>query len=828
MHGKEHLEILWRNVRHALRRMRRSPGFTFVAVASLALGIGANTAIFSLIDTLMLRLLPAREPDQLVELLQKYPGEPRGNGFWSWQSYQYFRDYNHVFSGLIAFEPSRFEARGAGLEPGTVDGEYVVGSFFRELGLKPAIGRLISPEDDRMNAAGSIAVVSWSYWQTKFNLNPAILGKRIILNDVPITIIGVTPRAFLGLAAWYRPKIWVPLSIAPMIERSSNMSIDRVRLGLMARLKPGVSIAQARADMSVLYRFTIQERARTSKDPLVHQLKAEVEPAGAGLSELRDRFAKPLFLLMTVVGLLLLLACANLAGMLLARGAARQHEMAVRISLGAGRLQVMSHVLTETLLLSGAGGLAGVFLAYFGAGALMRILESGRQIPGMPVHLELSVHPDMHVLFFTGGIALLTGVLFGFAPAWSAFASTPASSLWASGRAAETKSRRLFGKSLVVAQVALSVVLLSAASLFIRHLSNLRNVHLGFRRDHVLLVTLDPTHSGYKGAQLSRAYQELLRHLEAIPGVRTATICAASPILGAGASRFVTVEGHQEKPENRRYSSLNWVAPKYFETLGTPLLAGRGFSFADEGRSPVAIINRAMARYYFGKTNPIGMHITLDGDEKGYQIVGVVGDAKYLDLHESPPRTIYLNAFQQSSPPSQFALWTSVKPAVVTREVRRLIRESLKTISLVKVSTLADQVDASIVPERLIATLSGLFGALGASLVAIGLYGLLAYMVARRINEIGIRMALGATQNAVIRMVFGDALAMLSAGLGIGVPLAFWGRRVAGSLMPDLPATSGVSIIFGTVAMVVVALLAAYVPALRAARVDPIEALRHE
>ncbi len=804
---------LWQDIRYALRMMRRTPGFTAVALLSLALGIGANTAIFSLIDTLMLRMLPVRSPEQLVELLNRYPGEPRVNAF-SRQSYEHFRDNNHVFSHLTASSPARFNVRGEGLEAETVDGEYVVGDFFTVLGVKPAIGRIIGPEDEPATGAGStVAVVSWPYWKNRFNLDPAIVGTRIVVDDVPVVVVGVAAREFEGIQVVSHPAIWLPRKTGGR---------------LMGRLKAGVSIDQARAEMAVLYRFTIEERGRNSKDPLIRQLKIEVDPAGTGLtSPLRDQFGRPLVLLMAVVGLLLLIACTNVASMLLARGAARQREMAVRVSLGAGRFRLVRQALTESLLLSAGGSVPGIFLAYAGANVLVRIIASGRPIPGLPPHIEIQVRPDLHVLLFTAGAAMLSGMLFGLAPAWSAFATAPASSLREIGRSGETRFRRLFGKSLVAAQVALSVVLLSAAGLFVRHLSNLDHVDLGFRRDHILLVTLDPAHSGYSREQLARSYQELLGRLEAIPSVRSATLSAGTPLSGAGASRFATVEGYTERPEERRYLSLNWVAPKYFETFGTPMLAGRDFQFQDHGRR-VAIVNQTMSRYYFAGGNPIGKHFTFDGEDNPYEIVGMVGDANYYEIRESTRRTIYFNAFQEGRPPSTFVLRTSIEPEAVAGAVRRTVRDLLKTVSVVKVTTMNDQVDATIVPERLIATLSGLFGGLGSVLAALGLYGLLAYTVTRRVNEIGIRMALGATQGDVTRMVLGDALGMVCAGLAIGIPLALWGNRFAASLVQGMAATIGVPIALGGFVMIALAVMAAYMPARRAARVDPMEALRYE
>ena len=607
MWGWTSLERLWQDVRYALRMMRRSPGFTAVAVLSLALGIGANTAIFSLINTVMLRRLPVRDPEQLVELLTKYPNEDHWNAF-SWPNYEHFRDHNHVFSGLIAtaqspFREPSFYVRGEGLEPERVKGQYVTGNFFPVLGVKAALGRLIGP-DDIQTSSPKVAVVSWSYWRNRFGLDGAILGKQIIVEDVPVTIIGVTAREFSGLQVGSERDIWLPTSIEPRIYASTPFKW----LQLMGRLKPGVSIEQAQAEMAVLYQWTIEEQAKFRDDRFLRDSKIEVKPGGAGLARVRDQFGRPLGLLMAIVGLLLLIACINVANMLLARGAARQREMAVRVSLGAGRFRLVRQALTEALLLSGAGGLLAILLAYFGVGALVGIIASGRE------RIELQVRPDTRVLLFTAGAALLTGVLFGLAPAWRAFASAPAASLREAGKSGETRLRRLFGRSLVVMQVAL-VGGAAERRQPVRPLPvESPNLDLGFQRDHVLLVSLDPARSGYDGERLSRAYQELLARLEAIPGVRSATLCGVTPIHGAAANRDARVEGYQAKPGERRALYENWVAPKYFKTLGTPLLAGRDFSFQDQGRSRVAIVNQAMSRYYFGDGSPIGKHVTFDGD----------------------------------------------------------------------------------------------------------------------------------------------------------------------------------------------------------------------
>jgi predicted permease len=552
------------------------------------------------------------------------------------------------------------------------------------------------------------------------------------------------------------------------------------------------------------------------------------------MSSLNFLYARPLFVLMAIVSLLLLLACTSVATLLLARGAARQREMMVRVALGAGRLRLVRQVLTESLLLAADGCLLGIVFAYFGADALMRVVTSGRT-PGMPGHIEVQPQLDLRVLLFTIGVSLATGVLFGLAPALSAWHPAAAATLRATGAAPDTPSRRFIGKGLVIAQVALSIVLVATAGLFVRHMLTLRNVGLGFQRASVLLVTLDPAGSGYQRTQLAPIYRQLLERLAAIPGVRSAALSAVTPVSGAGASRFIDVPGFSERAEDRRRVALNWTAPKYFETLGTPLLAGRDFTFEDQGGPLVAIVSQSMARYYFGDRSPIGQLFTFERqDSRGmaqdqpYQIVGVAGDTKYLNLQEPIRRMVYLNAFQEPGIPRQFSLRTNVRPEAVAGDVRRLVREVLPTVTVARMATMTDQVDASMIPERLIAMLSGFFGALGTLLGAIGLYGLLAYTVARRTSEIGIRMALGATPRDVLVMVHKSALAMAGAGVALGVPLAFAAQRLAVTFVDNMAAGSAMPIAIAAASAIAVALLAASVPAHRAARINPVEAIRQE
>jgi predicted permease len=834
------LDDVGRDVRYALRTCARSPGFTSVVVITLALGIGANTAIFSLVDTLMLRSLPVRQPERLVELLFKYPRDPRLN-MYPWKHYERFRDQNHVFSDLVAMsaEPGHFQVTGPTYGPEVVDGSYVSGNFFEALGLQPALGRLIGPEESQVGSPrAAVAVITWSYWQNRFNLDPAILGTRLVVDNVPITIIGVTRPDFFGLQLGMDPPLWMPIAMEPLLQKPSHLLDGSALVSVVGHLKSGVTREQAAAEIRVLDRQRLAELEARGRDVQWRSATTDVEPAGAGLSILRDRFASTLRLMMAAVGVLLLLASVNVASMLLARSAARRREMAVRVALGAGRLRVIRQVLTESLLLSTLGGGCGVLLAYFGAHALVKVIGSGRSPVGMPQPLHIPVHLDLPVLAFAAEAAIITTVLSGLVPAWHAFVSAPSSSLREIGAAAETRRWRRFGRGLVVAQVALSVILLSGAALFVRHLTDLRTMGLGFQTESVLQITLDWSRSGYKPEQIGASSRQVLDRMASIAGVRSATFAAMTPISGSGGGRFINVPGFSENPDDRRRVSLNNVAPKYFETLGTPFIAGRDFASEDEGRPRVAIVNQAMARYYFGASSPIGRQFTFEGQASPLEIIGVVGDAKYNDVHDTPPRTVYTNAFQGGNSWT-FVLRTDVPPMSVVPPIRSIIHDTLPSVPIATVTTLAEQVDASILPERLIAMLSSLFGVLAAMLVAIGLYGLLAYTVTRRTNEIGLRMAIGATGRDVMRMVLTHALGLVSAGLIVGVPAALWARSYAASVLATVAASQAEKpialpvdpfgpVVLAVIAMVAVALSASYVPARRATKVDPMTALRCE
>jgi predicted permease len=808
------LESLLQDVRYALRSMRRSPGFTLMATASLALGIGANTAIFSLMNAVMLRLLPVQEPRQLVELVQTYPGEPRGIASWTPASYQNFRDHNTVFSALIGTSlDHRASVQIGQREKQIVVAESVTGNYFPVLGITPALGRYITPADD----FSKVAVLSYAFWTTQFDQEPTVVGRKIMVGDEPATIIGVAAHDFSGLRLDTATDIWFP--------RKSSDSIAT----LLGRLKPAITLEQARAEMPLLYRFSIEERAAKSKDALIRQMTIDVERVGSGLVTVRDRLSKPLSALMVVVGLLLIITCVNIAGLLLARGANREREMAIRLGLGASRSRLVVQALTESFTLAVLGTIAGALLAFFATTALLAVLASGR----LHEQVHLRVEPDLHVFAFAAAMALITTLLFGLAPALQLVRAAPSTTLRVSGAAHDTRAKRRFGKALVAVQVAFSLLLLSTGALFLSHLWNLEHKDLGFRRDHVLLVTLDSQNSKETPAKRASDYQQILAGLKHIPGVVNASLCAPTPLSGAGASGFAAVEGFAERPSDRRYIGISWIAPQYFATLGSPLLAGRDFAPQDQQHPRVAIINQTMAHQYLANADPIGKrvtlsHVTMDPDAKTYEIIGVVADSHYSEIAEPAQSSIYLPAFHDGVVTGEnFALRTSVNPENVISSVRIIVQRN-GNIPIFRTITLTDQIDSSIVLERLIATLSGFFAALGALLVGIGIYGLLAYTVARRTKEIGLRMALGATAARISRMIIFDSAGIVFVGFLIGVPMAAYSKAFAVAIIPGLTVPSFLPLACAMAVILFGAILAAYLPAHRAAHVEPMEALRQD
>ena len=799
------------DLHYGARVLLRTPISTVVSVLTVAIAIGASTAIFSLLNVLVLRDLPVRDPSRLVQFRWQYPGDPPLNMF-GVEQYKTFRDESTVFSDVVGIAPFRL-ALNSPARPETRNVACVTGNFFSALGVRPAVGRTLGPGDDSP-ASEAVAVVSWRYWRDRFSLDANAIGKSISVADIPMTIVGIAPWEFSGPIVGYQTDIWIPTAVC---ERKAP-----VGLALMARLKDDITVDRATAEARVLDQPRIEGFA--ARDPQWRRVVLTLSSARAGLSTpLHDQFGQPLWVLMAVGAVLLLLAGANLGGIFLARGTARQREMAVRVSLGAGRSRIVRQLLTESLLLATTGGLLGLLGAYWGAGLLLRIMSSGTRMIGAPPEIDVTI--DGHVLLYTVASTVLAALLFGLVPAWTAFIRTPASALRDGGGAGLPRRRRFIGDGLVVTQVAISLALVAVANLYVHHLATLRGKDLGFDVSSVLLVGVDTSQTGLTRPQLNPVFKELVQRFEAIPGVQSATISGTTPISGGAASRFVTVEGFEDPPESRQRVMVNGVGPRYFETYRTPLVAGREFEFSDEPGPRVAIVNQAMVKHYFPDGQALGKRLRFDKDPQPYEIVGVAGDAKYNDVRDVAPRTVYVHHFQ-SGMGADFSLRTGT--ATVTSDVRRVVDDVLKGATLRTVKTLSEQVDAAIVPERLIAGLSGFFGAAAALLAAIGLYGLLAFTVARRTSEFGVRVALGATPRDIISLVLRYAVVLIGVGLVLGAPLALTSTRLAASMVVNLSAGGLASILGPGAVLIAVALLAAYIPARRATRVDPLVALRAE
>ncbi|SPE37344.1 conserved membrane hypothetical protein [Candidatus Sulfopaludibacter sp. SbA3] len=839
------------NVRFALRNLRRSPLFTFVAVASLALGIGANTAIFTLLDQLILRMLPVRNPQQLVMIWSTGPhmGNNRGARASSYPMYQDYQQKAQAFSYVFCRYATPLSVSFNG-QTERVSGELVSGNYFqamgvqpalgRAMGVQPALGRVFSPEqDDRTYKGHPSVVLSYQYWATRFASDPSVVGQKILINNYPMTIVGVSAPGFLGLDPSNSPQIRVPIQMKPLMTPGwDEIGFRRSQwIQIFARMKPGFTVQSAQASLQPLFiQILHEELAMPQMRDTSHYNRDRflarhvlMEPAASGYSQLRQSYSVALVVLMCMVGLVLLIACFNVANLLIARAVARQKEVAVRLAVGASRAQLLGQLMIESLILSIAGGAVGLLLSVVTVRALLAF------VPADSAPLMLRATPDLRILAFNAGLALLTGLLFGMAPAlqsmkldlWNTLKDVVES---VSGTGSAVKLR----KGLVVAQVAFSFLLLVGAGLFVRTLANLKQTNSGFRDiDHLITLQVDAALNGYSTARLQAFYTQALQNMRAIPGVQAAGYAAVSILAGDEWDSSMAVEGHVAKDGEDMQMFINAISPGYWQAMGVRMLEGRDFDQRDRGKEfNVAIVNRAFAEHFFPGRSAIGRHIGFGGGPKAkldIEIVGVAENSLYEGPREGVHRQVFVPFDQSDFPASvSFYVRTSADPTRMFGALRRTVAQLDPAMPVYQMKTVGRQLDDTLSTERLIAMLSGAFGVLATLLAALGLYGVMAFVVARRTKEIGLRMALGAQRTEVVWMVMREALALLGAGLAIGIPAALWLTRYVNSQLFSVRPSDVGTALAALAILVAVAAGAGLIPARRASGIDPIRALRYE
>jgi predicted permease len=833
---------LWPDLKLALRVFSRTPGFAAIVVLTLALGTGANTAIFSLLDQVMLRLLPVERPDRLVVLSGPGPFQGWSNVQsdtvlpFSDPMYRGLRDRTPVFSGVLAHYPTALHVSIEG-QTDNVSGDMVSGTYFEVLGLRPARGRLFTPDDDRIASGHPVVVLGNGFFQSRFGGDPSVVGRTISINDHPMTVIGVAPPGFNGIEVGSVTEVYVPLSMQQEVQPTWGKQLGDWRsrwLMCMARLKDGVSLAQARAAANVVYRQLIEEDLQHIKAPserqktLFRQKTLELLPGGHGTSFLRDKSATPLLVLMGMVGLVLLIACANVAGLLLARASARQREIAVRLALGAGRLRLVRQYLVESVTLSLAGGLVGLFLAVWVGEALIRAL------PYEQAARALSPAPDVRVGLFTLALSVLAGVGFGLLPALRASRADLAPALKSEATAVVGGAGHFrLRKGLVVSQVALSLLLLIGAGLFTRSLMNLRTLDPGFRVEHLYTFRVDPDLNGYDFTRRVEVFRRIQEEVAAEPGVTSVSAADISLLAGDRSRSTIRVEGYESKEGEDMSPNLNDVAPGFFSTLGIPLVAGRDLRPTDVFQAPrVAVVNEAFAHYFFKNESPIGRRFALAGrTPKGFdiEIVGLARDGKSASLREETRRFIYLPyAQEQDVGGLTFYVRSTLDPDTVGTRLRAAVRRVDAMLPVTDLKTMSAQVGESLFVERMTASLSAAFGLLATILAAIGLYGVMSYAVTMRTREIGLRVALGADRRAVLLLVLREVALLAVIGVAIGLPGGYGLGRLVESQLFGLTARDPLTFVLATGALLSTAFVAGLVPAARASRVDPMTALRHE
>ena len=836
------METLLRDIRYGLRSLLKSPGFAAVIVLTLALGIGANTAVFTLIDTLLLRTLPVANPRELVVVT----AGPGTRSIISFPMYRDLRALQQVFTDIFASAgetPVRLTVLN-GSESAEVDNvrtDFVTANYFAVLGVQPAAGRFFTEDEDRnpqsSETTGSIAVISYAFWERQFGRDPSALNRTVLIGRSACRVVGVTARGFRGESIGSDTDVWVPL-----ISFSSSDNLENRRgvfTSYMARLKPGITQEKARSELTLVFQQLLQaERIKfPPKNPVsssVQDFSIALQPGATGFDYgVRRTFAKPLWIIMAIVALVLFIACANVANLLLSRAASRRREIGVRFALGCNRARLVRQLLTESLLLSMLGTLVGLAFAYWASPLLVRMVDTG------PLPLALDLRPDTRMLAFTIAVTVITGLGFGIAPAWRASQIDLTSALKDQGRAGTGKrTRQYLGRTLVAIQVALSLLLLVGASLLIRSLHNLHQVDLGFQPAQVLIFDLAHNAQNRQPQAMARVARDVYERVRQIPGVQSASVSGLmlfGPSDISAPIRFRDYQPSQSEPVPIRFSS---VSPGFFETVGMTIFQGRGIQDQDSENAPlVAVINESMARRYFTQANPVGGLMEIPAPWKSpfeasqgkpIQIVGVVRDAKYNDLRAEVKPMFYVPIQQMPRSLRSLEVRTTEPASLITGRVRSALLEVTKDLMIRRVIPLSNQVDRTLAGERMITTLCTFFSVLALLLASVGLYGVISYAVAQRTNEIGIRMALGARGRDVVLLVMRQSLMVVLAGLATGLLLAVISTRLVASFLFGLSTLDPLSIVVGTLVLAVVAALAVLVPARRATKVDPLVALRYE
>ena len=826
------IEEIGQDLRYGLRTLRKSPGFTAVAVLSLALGIGANTAIFSLVDPILLRLLPVKDPEQLVVLkVVDERGEEHSDYFF-YSLFERLRASTQVFSGMFANGCGDCPVDMVGPEPGNQTEKarlnLVSGEYFEVLGAPAVLGRTLTTADNQTPGAHPVAVMSYHFWQRRFAGDASVIGKVIKLKNQPFTIIGVAAPEFFGAGLGAAPDIWAPLVMMNNVlrDRSGLSDMDDEGLEIMARLRPGMSEEQAQAALGLFLGQIKSEPSDLGRKTDVIS-KLVLSPGRQGFMWFRSWMSQPLLILMAVVGLVLLIACANIANLLLARAARRAPEVAIRLTIGAGRFRLVRQFLTESALLAAAGAVLGLLFAWWGCRAILALIS---EYDSSITIGSIGAIPNARVLGFTVAVSLLTTILFGLAPALIATRQDLNAALKVP---TPPRSRLALSRSLVIAQVALSLLLLTGAGLFVQTLHNLRTRDFGFDAERIIQGRIFAEDAGYKKDQLPGLYSRILERLNSAPGVRSASMSDVGILYNVSSACCIAVEGYTHRPDEDRRVRINDVRPGYFQAIGLPLLLGRDFTTQEIRRSleetpKVTIINESMARYYFGTASPLGKRIDFVGERKGKfkystEIVGVIKDTVYDDLR-AKPRVLYF-----PGQAGNLLVARAAGPAAqMVATIRREIQAVDKNLVIDNLSTSAQLLDQQLFVERMLAKLSSFFSLLALLLSCVGLYGVMSYDVARRTREIGIRMALGAQRRSVVGLVMRQTMLLVIIGVVIGLGAAPASTRLIASLLYGLTPNDPLTIALAGLLLLTVAALAGYLPARRAARVDPMIALRHE